>query len=77
MHILNFISQINIQVHIFNFINQINILLFNASVICLKEKWKKKKKKEKEKAWTYGLAVNPRLNVFSNIRQEYLAINKE
>ena len=38
MHILNFISQINIQVHIFNFINQINILFFNASVICLKEK---------------------------------------
>ena len=38
MHILNFISQINIQVHIFNFINQINILFFNASVICLEEK---------------------------------------
>ena len=43
----------------------------------LKKSEKKKRKKEKEKAWTYGLAVNPRLNVFSNIRQEYLAINKE
>ena len=49
MHILNFISQINIQVHIFNFINQINILFFNASVICLEEKLKKKKKKKKKK----------------------------
>ena len=38
---------------------------------------KKKRKKKEEKAGTYGLAVNPRLNVFSNIRQEYLAINKE
>ena len=42
----------------------------------LKKSEKRKKEKEK-KAWTYCLAANPRLNVFSNIRQEYLAINKE